>query len=197
MDKQTKSIFLVLLILIIGGAILWSARSPMTDSEINTQEVNQPVEQDRPDQEEMVTDDEMEESEQPQTIVSVAVADDRFETLVTALQEAELVETLSGEGPFTVFAPTDQAFDKLPEGTLESLLQDKARLTEVLTYHVVSGRVMASDVAELSSTQTLQGQDLMIDTSDGVMVDDAQVVMTDIETSNGVIHVIDTVSIPE
>jgi len=131
------------------------------------------------------------------TIVDVAVADGRFQTLVTAVQAADLVETLSGEGPFTVFAPTDDAFDKLPEGTLESLLEDKEELATVLTYHVVSGKVMANDVVELDSATTVQGQDLVIDASDGVMVNDAEVIIADVEASNGVIHVIDTVLLPD
>jgi uncharacterized surface protein with fasciclin (FAS1) repeats len=106
------------------------------------------------------------------------------------------VDTLKGKGPFTVFAPTDEAFAKLPEGTLESLLKDKEKLTAILTYHVVPGKVMAKDVMKLDSAKTVQGQMVTIDTSNGVMVDNARVVKTDIETSNGVIHVIDTVIIP-
>lgn len=129
-------------------------------------------------------------------IVDTAVAAGSFETLVTAVQAAGLVDTLKGEGPFTVFAPTDEAFAKLPAGTLEALLADTDKLASILTYHVVSGKVMAADVAGLDEATTVQGQTLTIDTSDGVKVGEANVVKTDIETSNGVIHVIDTVLIP-
>jgi uncharacterized surface protein with fasciclin (FAS1) repeats len=131
-----------------------------------------------------------------QDIVDTAVAAGSFNTLVTAVKEAGLVETLKSDGPFTVFAPTDEAFAKLPEGTIESLLQDKEALTNVLTYHVVPGKVMSSDVVKLASAKTVQGQSISIDTSSGVMVDNANVIKTDIETSNGVIHVIDTVILP-
>jgi uncharacterized surface protein with fasciclin (FAS1) repeats len=129
-------------------------------------------------------------------IVDTAVAAGSFNTLVTAVKEAGLVETLKGDGPFTVFAPTDEAFARLPEGTIESLLQDKEALSNVLTYHVISGKVMASDVVNLSSAKTVQGQSISIDTSSGVKVDNANVIKTDIETSNGVIHVIDAVILP-
>ncbi len=131
-----------------------------------------------------------------QTIVDIAVGSGSFETLVTALKAAGLVETLQGQGPFTVFAPTDEAFAKLPAGTVEALLADKAKLTEVLTYHVVAGQVLAADVVSLSSAVTLQGGSLAIDTSNGVKVGGANVVQTDITASNGVIHVIDTVLLP-
>jgi uncharacterized surface protein with fasciclin (FAS1) repeats len=130
-------------------------------------------------------------------IVDTAVAAGDFNTLVTAVKEAGLVETLKGDGPFTVFAPTDEAFAKLPEGTIESLLQDKEALTSILTYHVVPGKVMAADVIKLASAKTVQGQSISIDTSSGVMVDNANVIKTDIETSNGVIHVIDSVILPQ
>ena len=130
-------------------------------------------------------------------IVDTAVAAGSFKTLVKAIQAAGLVETLKGEGPFTVFAPTDEAFAKLPAGTLDALLKDKAKLQAVLTYHVVSGRVMASDVTKLSSAKTVQGQSLSIDTSKGVKVGTANVVKTDVLASNGVIHVIDSVLIPQ
>lgn len=130
------------------------------------------------------------------TIVETAVAAGSFETLVTAVKAAGLVDVLSGEGPFTVFAPTDEAFAKLPAGTLEALLADKEKLTAVLTYHVVPGKVMAKDVTQLSSAKTVQGGELTIDTSNGVMVDNAKVIKADVVASNGVIHVIDTVLIP-
>ena len=133
-------------------------------------------------------------------IVETAVADGRFTTLVAALQAADLVETLKGEGPFTVFAPTDDAFAKLPAGTVETLLQPENldQLKNILLYHVVSGKVMAADVVELDSAETVLGQNVTIKVTDGkVFVNDAEVVITDIETYNGVIHVIDSVLLPE
>ena len=134
---------------------------------------------------------------QAKNIVEVAVGAEGFETLVTAVKAAGLVETLSSEGPFTVFAPTDEAFAKLPEGTLESLLDDREALTRVLTYHVVSGRVNAAQAMELTSATTVNGADLRIRTMDGsVMINDATVVKADVEASNGVIHVIDAVLLP-
>jgi transforming growth factor-beta-induced protein len=135
---------------------------------------------------------------EPQDIVDIAVADGRFETLVAAVQAAGLADALKAEGPLTVFAPTDEAFAALPEGTVEALLADIPTLTDILLYHVVDGKVMASDVVELSQAQTLQGQfvNIMVD-MDKVMIDNAQVVLTDIEASNGVIHVIDAVILPE
>jgi len=132
------------------------------------------------------------------SIVDIAVADDRFETLVTALAAADLVDTLQGEGPFTVFAPTDEAFEALPEGTLDALLEDKVALTDVLLYHVVPGKVMAADVVTLDAAGTLQGENVAI-TVDGedVMVNESQIIITNVEGSNGVIHVIDAVLIPQ
>jgi uncharacterized surface protein with fasciclin (FAS1) repeats len=132
----------------------------------------------------------------PADIVDTAVAAGNFKTLATALQAAGLIETLKGPGPFTVFAPTDEAFAKLPAGTVEALLKDKARLVSVLTYHVVPGRVMASDVAKMTSARTVQGDIVSIRLDKGVTVNDAKVVKTDIQASNGVIHVIDAVLIP-
>ena len=133
----------------------------------------------------------------PGDIVEVAVGAGSFETLVTAVKAAGLVETLQGEGPFTVFAPTDEAFAKIPQDQLEALLEDKEALTAVLTYHVVPGKVMAADVVGLTSATTVQGSNITIDTSDGVKVDGANVVTTDVEASNGVIHVIDAVIMPK
>ncbi|MCG6921344.1 MAG: fasciclin domain-containing protein [Acidobacteria bacterium] len=130
-------------------------------------------------------------------IVETAVAAGSFNTLATALQAAGLVETLKGDGPFTVFAPTDEAFAKIPEADLKALLADKAKLTKVLTYHVVSGKVTAAEVVKLSSAATVEGQAIKIDTSDGVKVNEANVIKTDIMASNGVIHVIDTVILPQ
>jgi uncharacterized surface protein with fasciclin (FAS1) repeats len=139
-----------------------------------------------------------EEPEMPKTIVDIAIEDGRFTTLVAAVQAAGLVDALKGEGPLTVFAPTDDAFAALPEGTVEALLADIPALTDILLYHVVEGKVMASDVVELSNAMTLQGQYVDIKLEDGkVMIDNAQVIITDIEASNGVIHVIDAVILPE
>ncbi len=148
--------------------------------------------------EEMVEEEPAEEVEMPKSIVDVAVEDGRFTTLVAAVQAADLAETLSGDGAFTVFAPTDDAFAALPEGTVEALLADIPALTNILLYHVVDGTVMAEDVVELSNAMTLQGQyvDITVD-GDKVMVDGAQVIITDVEASNGVIHVIDAVILPE
>jgi uncharacterized surface protein with fasciclin (FAS1) repeats len=133
----------------------------------------------------------------PKTIVDIAVEDGRFTTLVAALQAAGLAETLAGDGPFTVFAPTDDAFAALPEGTVEALLADIPQLTSILLYHVVSGKVMAADVVNLDSAETLQGQLVAISTEmDQVMINEAKVAIPDIEASNGVIHVIDRVLLP-
>jgi uncharacterized surface protein with fasciclin (FAS1) repeats len=131
-------------------------------------------------------------------IVETAVAAGQFGTLVTAVKAAGLVETLSGPGPFTVFAPTDEAFAKLPAGTVEALLQDKAKLTSILTYHVVSGKYMAADVLKTSSLESVQGQKISISLKDGApMADNAKIIKTDIVCSNGVIHVIDAVILPK
>lgn len=130
-------------------------------------------------------------------IVDTAVSAGSFNTLATALTEAGLVDTLKGEGPFTVFAPTDEAFAKLPEDQLAAILADKELLTSILTYHVVAGKVMAADVAALESAATVQGQSVIINTDSGVMVDSANVIQADILASNGVIHVIDTVLVPQ
>jgi uncharacterized surface protein with fasciclin (FAS1) repeats len=129
-------------------------------------------------------------------IVETAIDAGSFKTLVAAVEAADLVDTLTSKGPFTVFAPTDEAFAKLPKGTVESLLKDKAKLTSILTYHVVSGKVMSKDVMNLKKAKTVQGQDINIDTKSGVKINNANVVTADIETSNGVIHVIDTVILP-
>jgi uncharacterized surface protein with fasciclin (FAS1) repeats len=129
-------------------------------------------------------------------IVDTAVSAGQFNTLVKAVQAAGLVDTLKGPGPFTVFAPTDAAFAKLPAGTLESLLADQQKLAQVLTYHVVPGKVVAADVKP-GAVKTVQGQSLNVTTNMGaVMVDNARVTKTDIIASNGVIHVIDTVVLP-
>lgn len=133
-------------------------------------------------------------------IVDTAVAAGSFGTLAAALTAAGLVDTLKGEGPFTVFAPTDEAFAKLPEGALDDLLkpENKDKLTAILTYHVVSGKVMAADVVTMTEAPTVNGANLTIKAEDGkVMVDMANVTQTDIETSNGVIHVVDAVLMPQ
>ncbi len=132
-------------------------------------------------------------------IVATAIGAGQFDTLVAAVKAAGLVETLQGPGPFTVFAPTDDAFKKLPAGTVESLLlpDSKSKLIAVLTYHVVPGKVMAADVVGLTEAATVQGQKVKIDTKDGVKVDNANVIKTDIVCDNGVIHVIDAVILPK
>ncbi|WP_298813832.1 fasciclin domain-containing protein [uncultured Roseibium sp.] len=133
-------------------------------------------------------------------IVDTAVDAGSFGTLVAAVQAAGLVDTLKGEGPFTVFAPTDEAFAKLPEGTVETLLkpENKDQLVAILTYHVVPGKVMSSDIAgKNAEVASVEGSEISVDATDGVKVDNANVVTADIETSNGVIHVIDTVIMPK
>jgi transforming growth factor-beta-induced protein len=140
------------------------------------------------------------ETAEQKDVVDTAVGAGDFTTLVTAIKAADLVETLKGKGPFTVFAPTDEAFAKLPAGTVENLLkpENKQKLVSILTYHVVPGKVMASEVVKLADAKTVNGQSLTI-TVEGemVMVDSAKVVKTDIECSNGVIHVIDAVVLPK
>lgn len=135
-------------------------------------------------------------------IVDTAVAAGNFKTLVTAVKAAGLVDTLKSKGPFTVFAPTDDAFAKLPKGTVEGLLKDIPKLKTVLTYHVVAGKVMAADVVKLKTAKTVQGQDVKIDASrwhlhKNVKINDANVIKADILTDNGVIHVIDKVILPK
>lgn len=136
------------------------------------------------------------ELQKMKNIVDIAVESGSFKTLVTALTAAGLVETLSGPGPFTVFAPTDDAFAKIPAETLAAVLADKDKLTAILTYHVVAGKVMAADVMTMSEAMTVQGSNVMVSATDGVKINDATVVTADIEASNGVIHVIDTVLMP-
>ena len=133
-------------------------------------------------------------------IVDTAVGAGSFNTLVAAVQAAGLVDTLKGDGPFTVFAPTDEAFAKLPDGTVENLLkpENKDQLIAVLTYHVVPGKVMSSDIAgKKAEVASVQGGEISVDATDGVKVDNATVVTADVEASNGVIHVIDTVILPK
>ncbi|NDP37941.1 MAG: fasciclin domain-containing protein [Rhodoferax sp.] len=135
-------------------------------------------------------------SAQAKDIVDTAISAGSFKTLTTALTAAGLVDTLKGKGPFTVFAPTDEAFAKIPKADLDALLKDKAKLTAVLTYHVVSGKVMAADV-KAGNVKTVQGSELTVTTMNGVKVNNANVVKTDIVADNGVIHVIDTVVMPK
>ena len=131
-------------------------------------------------------------------IVDIAASNDDFSTLVAAVGAAGLVDTLKSDGPFTVFAPTDEAFAALPEGTVETLLkpENKDQLVAILTYHVVAGKVMSTDLTDDMTAATVQGDTIMIDLDDGVKINDASVVTADIETSNGVIHVIDAVILP-
>ena len=131
-------------------------------------------------------------------IIDTAVKAGNFGTLAKALTAAGLIETLKGAGPFTVFAPTDAAFAKVPQATIAELLkpENKAKLTAILTYHVVAGNVRAADVVKLKTAKTVQGQEVRIDTTNGVQINDAKVLTSDIEASNGTIHVIDTVLIP-
>ena len=139
----------------------------------------------------------MDKTKKLKDIVATAVDAGSFKTLATALTEAGLIETLQGKGPFTVFAPTDDAFAKLPKGTVEGLLKDKEALKKVLLYHVVSGNVMSTDVVKLSEATTVEGSKVNIKVKDGnVMINDAKVTTADVKASNGVIHIIDTVILP-
>jgi uncharacterized surface protein with fasciclin (FAS1) repeats len=137
------------------------------------------------------------DQKKPKDLIDTAVAAGSFKTLAAALEAGGLIEALRAEGPFTVFAPTDEAFAKLPEGAVESLLKDKDKLRAVLTYHVVAGKVLAKDVVKLETAKTLQGQTVRIDAKDGVKINAAKVVKADVPASNGVIHVIDSVLIPQ
>lgn len=130
-------------------------------------------------------------------IVDVAVSNGSFKTLVAAVQAAGLVETLKGKGPFTLFAPSDDAFAKLPKGTVEGLLKDLPKLKSILTYHVVAGKVSAADVMKMTSAKTVQGQMVSIQTNGGVKINGAKVVTADVQADNGIIHVIDTVILPK
>jgi uncharacterized surface protein with fasciclin (FAS1) repeats len=129
-------------------------------------------------------------------IVDTAIKSGSFSTLVAAIKAASLVDTLKGKGPFTVFAPTDEAFAKLPEGTVDGLLKDIPQLKKILTYHVMSGKVMASDVTKLKSAQTVEGSDVKIDASNGVKINASMVTTADVAADNGVIHIIDAVLMP-
>lgn len=129
-------------------------------------------------------------------IVTTAIEAGSFKTLVTAVKEAGLVDTLSGRGPFTVFAPTDEAFARLPKGTVEGLLKDRKKLTDILTYHVIPGMVTSSQVKKIKEAQTVNGKKLKIHHAWGTKVENAKIISSDIRTSNGIIHVIDRVLIP-
>ena len=173
---KKKSLFFVSVLLVL--AVVLAACAP-TATTVPTEE---PTEEPTPE---------------PQSIVDIAVADGRFETLVAAVGAAGLAETLSNEGPFTVFAPTDEAFAKLPEGTVDALLADIPALTDILLYHVVEGAVLAEDVVSLEEAQTLLGENVSIRVEEGIVyINDAQVILADIIAENGVIHVIDTVLLP-
>lgn len=129
-------------------------------------------------------------------IIDTAAQAGSFNTLIAAITAANLVDTLNGKGPFTVFAPSDEAFAKLPEGTVDVLLKDVPKLKKILTYHVISGKVMAADVAKLKSAKTVEGSDVTINTSNGVKVNDSIVTTADVAADNGVIHIIDAVLMP-
>ena len=170
-----------LLAFIIGGTLLLTGCGDSTAPTPDEPEPEQPA-------------------DQAKDIVDTAVAADGFQTLVAAVKAAGLVDTLKGEGPFTVFAPTDEAFGKLPAGTLDDLLkpENKEKLTAILTYHVVPGKVLAADVVNLKSAKTVQGAEVAIVVENGkVKVDEANVTATDIDCTNGVIHVIDAVILPK
>jgi len=192
MQNNTVPILLGVAGLAVAGVVAFSMMGSPSASITNTNEIKEtPMNN-------VQIDDQNTEMKAELNIVETAVNAGQFTTLVAAVKAAGLVETLSGEGPFTVFAPTDAAFSKLPEGTLEAVLADKEKLTAILTYHVVPGKVMAADVVGLTSAPTVLGQNLKVEvTEDGVMINNAKVVTTDIETSNGVIHVIDTVLLPQ
>lgn len=197
MNKQT--LFIVIAVIIAAGLGIWVMSSP-SEKSTDAKPVMKKADQDAPSPAKPTAPVETEKKPETipqQTIVDIAIANGNFTTLVKAVQAAGLVETLSGKGPFTVFAPTDAAFAKLPAGTVEALLKDKAKLTSILTYHVVSGKVMTEDVVKLTSAKTLNGQSVAIDSKSGVKVNDATVVTADVDASNGVIHVIDTVLLPK
>ncbi len=198
MNKNNILVMGLVLLIAVGGILLFNNnnQSAMEEGDQNMSDtmVNEEMQENNNQVEDM---DQMGMDDEANTIVDIAVSNPNFSTLVTALQKADLVEVLAGEGPFTVFAPTNEAFAKIPEETLNEILADKEQLTQILTYHVVAGKVMAEDVVSLTSATTVQGGDLAIEVmGNSVMVNNANVIQTDIEASNGVIHVIDTVLIP-
>ncbi len=179
----------------IAAALLLAACAGETDEPAAP--VEPAIEEEAPAEDEAPTEDDAPADEAPGTVVDVAIATEGFSTLVAAVVAAGLAETLSGEGPFTVFAPTDEAFAALPEGLLDTLLlpENLDLLVKILTYHVVPGTVLAADVAD-GEVATVEGQSVTLDTSDGVTVNGANVVAADVLASNGVIHVIDAVILP-
>ena len=180
---------LIAVIVVVLGLVGFGAWALMRDDNSSNTTSTSESQQESQDQ----------QAPESKNIVEIAAGDPQFSTLVTAVTEAGLVETLSGEGPFTVFAPTNDAFDKLPEGALEGLLANPDELRKVLTYHVVSGEVKAADVLKLTKATTVQGQEISISV-DGEMVKlngSTTVTATDIAASNGVIHVIDSVLLPQ
>jgi transforming growth factor-beta-induced protein len=191
----TMFMVLALILAACGGADPTPTPAPEPTEAPTEESMEEPTEEPM----EEPAEEPMEEEMASNSIVDIAVADGRFTTLVAAVEAAGLAETLSGEGPFTVFAPTDEAFAALPEGTVASLLEDPAGdLTDILLYHVVEGAVMAADVVELESASTLLGEDISIEVEDnGVFLNgDVEVIITDIEADNGIIHVIDAVLLP-
>jgi uncharacterized surface protein with fasciclin (FAS1) repeats len=205
MKKFTLGLLIIMMTFVLaacgGSDAVVSETEPVAESEpaedMSEESAEEPADASEAMDEEEMVEEEMEESA---TIVDVAVADGRFNTLVTAVVSAGLAETLSGEGEFTVFAPTDDAFAALPEGTVDALLADpEGALTDVLLYHVVDGVVPAETVVTLDSATTLNGEDVSISVVDGEVFlnDDIQVIITDIEASNGIIHVIDGVLVPQ
>lgn len=202
-NKITIGAIVVIILLAVGGFFLLQnqGQDTATQQPTDSMEMEEPM---AGEEEAMEKDAMMKEEkeammeEDTQDIVDTAIAAGTFNTLAEALTAAELVDTLKTDGPFTVFAPTDEAFEALPEGTLDELLANPDQLEAVLLYHVVDRKVMAEDVVTLDSATTLNGQDVTITVTDGgdVQINDATVTTTDIKTSNGVIHVIDTVLVP-
>jgi uncharacterized surface protein with fasciclin (FAS1) repeats len=196
--ENNKSMILavVAVLVLIGGGIGIYTMTQNNDEPTETAQITQPAEE---------TETQESEAAPSSTIVELAVATDDLSTLVTAVTAADLVDTLSGEGPFTVFAPTNDAFAALPAGTVETLLlpENKAKLQAVLTYHVVAGKVMSSDLSNGQVVKTVQGNNLTVEIADGkVMLVDAtgakaEVVTADVEASNGVVHIINSVVLPE
>ena len=195
------SIFVIALLALSACLPANNNTVPVTGAEVEAEPVVEPMEKESPEEAEAMEkteSDEMMEKEMPKDIVDTAAADGRFTTLLAAADAAGLVDTLKSEGPFTVFAPTDDAFAKLPAGTIEALLADTESLSNILLYHVAEGFVPAADVISMDKVATVQGKSVKVMQDMGkVMLDNAEVLITDIYTSNGVIHVIDTVLIPQ
>jgi uncharacterized surface protein with fasciclin (FAS1) repeats len=187
MDNRTNPLGIILAVVIVAllafGGWWLLMRDTNDDEATDTTGTQQQVDE--------------EEAAPQENIMEIARGNPEFSTLVTAIEAADLEDTLSGEGPFTVFAPTNDAFDALPEGTLNAVLADRELLTSILTYHVVSGEVPASEVVELTQATTVNGETVTVRTENGtVFINDARVTTTDIQASNGVIHVIDAVLLP-